>query len=285
MCAHHRGAPRQAAGFPGHEGLRLQLRAGFSSDRWCLAGEAGIFLDPFYSPGLDLIAISNGLITDLITRALEGEDIDELAAIHNTVFFLLTDGWLSIYEKQYPLMGNARVMLSKVIWDTAVYWAVPGLLYFHDKWRHLADLPDVLANLASFSVTSKEVQRFFREWGAVDNEARDQAPFVRFYDFDFMPRLHVGMTAALSDTELQKQFEANVRFIDQLSGQMVATLLAEFEAEPDNVAKQQQAQKWRADNVLMSLVGVYEAEQQANPISDGWITLRPPADVSTGERR
>ena len=257
----------------------------FSSDRWCLAGEAGIFLDPFYSPGLDLIAISNGLITDLITRALDGEDVEELAAIHNTVFFLLIDGWLSIYEKQYPLMGNARVMLCKVIWDTAVYWAVPGLLYFHDKWRHLADLPDVLANLARFSGTSKEVQRFFREWGAVDNEPREQAPFVRFYDFEFMPRLHVGMTADLSDSELQKQFEENVRFIDQLSGQMVATLLAEFEAEPDNLAKQQQAQKWRADDVLMSLVRVYEAEQQTNPISDDWITLRPTADISTGERR
>jgi hypothetical protein len=28
------------------------------SDRWCLVGEAGAFLDPFYSPGSDYIAIS-----------------------------------------------------------------------------------------------------------------------------------------------------------------------------------------------------------------------------------
>lgn len=257
----------------------------FSSDRWCLAGEAGIFLDPLYSPGLDLIAISNGLITDLVTRALDGEDIDELAAIHNTVFFLLTDGWLNVYEKQYPLMGNARVMVCKVIWDTAVYWAVPGLLYFHDKWRHMADLPDVLANLARFSGTSKEVQRFFREWGAVDDGPHDHASFVRFYDFDFMPRLHVGMTAGLGDNELQEQFAANVRFIDQLSGQLVATVLAELEADPDDAAKQEQARRWRADDVLMSLVAVHEAEQQANPVSDSWITLRPTADANTGERR
>jgi hypothetical protein len=175
-------------------------------------------------------------------------------------------------------------MLSKVIWDTAVYWAVPGLLYFHDKWRHLTDLPEVLTHLARFSGTSKVVQRFLREWAASDTEHRDQAPFVRFYDFDFMPRLHVGMTAALDDTELQEQFEANIRFIDQLSGQMVATVLAEFDAEPDNLAKQQQAQKWRADDVLMSLVAVYEAERQANPVSDDWITFRPTAYADTGER-
>ncbi len=35
-------------------------------ERWCLTGEAGIFLDPLYSPGLDLIAISNSLVVDLV---------------------------------------------------------------------------------------------------------------------------------------------------------------------------------------------------------------------------
>jgi flavin-dependent dehydrogenase len=254
----------------------------FSSDRWCLAGESGIFLDPFYSPGLDLIAIGNGLIADLIGRALDGEDVEELAAIHNTVFFLLTDGWLTIYEAQYPLMGNARVMLCKVVWDTAVYWAVPGFLYFQDKWRQLADLPEVLTNLARFSNTSKEVQRFFREWGALDTGPHDQAPFVRFYDFDFMPRLHIGMTAPLGDAELQERFEANVRFIDQLSGQMVATVLAEFEAT-DDPAKQHQARKWRTDDVLMSLVDIYQVEQQVDPVDDAWITLRLAA--RTGDSR
>ncbi|WP_328993721.1 FAD-dependent oxidoreductase [Kribbella sp. NBC_01245] len=257
----------------------------FSSDRWCLAGEAGVFLDPFYSPGLDLIAISNGLIADLVGRALDGEDVEEIAAIHNTVFFLLTDGWLTIYENQYPLMGNARVMTCKVVWDTAVYWAVPGLLYFQDKWRVLADHPGLLEGLAGFGTTSKEVQRFFREWGAVDEEPPDQAPFVRFYDFGFMPRLHLGMTADLSDTDMQERFDANVRFIDQLSGQLIATVLAEFEADPDHAAKQEQAQRWRKDEVLMSLVEVYEAEQPANPVDDHWITLRPTVDTSTGDSR
>ena len=40
----------------------------FSADRWALTGEAGVFLDPFYSPGSDFIAISNTYITDMIAR-------------------------------------------------------------------------------------------------------------------------------------------------------------------------------------------------------------------------
>lgn len=49
----------------------------YSEQGWCLTGEAGIFLDPLYSPGFDVISLSNGLITDLVTRALDGEDISE----------------------------------------------------------------------------------------------------------------------------------------------------------------------------------------------------------------
>jgi flavin-dependent dehydrogenase len=38
----------------------------FSAQRWALTGEAGLFLDPFYSPGSDFIAIGNTYITELI---------------------------------------------------------------------------------------------------------------------------------------------------------------------------------------------------------------------------
>ncbi|MCM2389889.1 NAD(P)/FAD-dependent oxidoreductase [Streptomyces albipurpureus] len=258
----------------------------FSEDRWCLAGEAGVFLDPLYSPGLDLIAISNGLITDLISHALDGDDVGELAAIHNQVFLLIADGWLSIYENQYALMGNARVMLAKVIWDTAVYWAAPGLLYFHDALRHLVDRPDMVTGLARFSAAGREVQRFFREWGAVDDEPRNQTPFVRFYDFDFMSRLHIGMTAGLSDADLDAQFADNIRFVEHLSGQLVVTVLEEFEAEPWNPAKREQARRWRSDQALMSLVEVHLRERESTPISDQWIRLQPADEtVGTGEVR
>ena len=37
-----------------------------SPDGWSLVGEAGVFTDPFYSPGSDFIAIGNDLTTDLI---------------------------------------------------------------------------------------------------------------------------------------------------------------------------------------------------------------------------
>ena len=53
----------------------------FSRDRWAITGEAGVFLDPFYSPGSDFIAIANTYITDLVARDLGGEPIAPRAAV------------------------------------------------------------------------------------------------------------------------------------------------------------------------------------------------------------
>ncbi|WP_017559900.1 NAD(P)/FAD-dependent oxidoreductase [Nocardiopsis baichengensis] len=255
----------------------------FSADGWCLAGEAGVFLDPLYSPGLDLIAIGNGLITDLVGRALDGEDVEERAAIHDRMFLLITEGWLAVYEDQYPLMGAPRPMLVKIIWDTAVYWAVVGLLYFQNRIRDLGDLPGVVAGLGRFSVWSREVQRFLREWGAVDDSA-GPASFVRFYDFAFMPRLHVGMTADLGDGGLEERFAANLRFIEHLSGQLVATVMAEFDADPGNADKRRLLRRWRGNDVLMDLVAVHEQERSADPVDDAWITLGGDVLASGGRR-
>lgn len=245
----------------------------FSADRWCLAGESGIFLDPFYSPGLDLVAIGNSLITDLVTRALDGEDIEERAAIHNQIVLLLFDGWLKIYEQQYGLMGSARVMLTKVVWDTAAYWAIPGLMFFHDKWPEVSDYPSLIFTLARFSDISTRIQQFFREWQAVD-QSDEATPYLSFYDFDFTAKLHVGMAAGLSDPDFFRQIDANLRLIEQISGQLVSTVTAELSGQPDNDELRAQLERWKDDPSLTELVQAYEKENEVNPIGDDWIAIK-----------
>jgi hypothetical protein len=170
-------------------------------------------------------------------------------------------------------MGNAQVMVAKVIWDTAVYWAVPGLLYFHDTFRRMIEYPGIVMNLARFSVMSEHIQQFFREWHAIDQSPTSDM-FISFYDFDFMARLQIGMTAGLADAELEAQFAANVHFIEQLSGQLVSTVIERCLAHPENKAMQEQVRLWQADPFLSNLVATYQQGSAINPISDDWITLK-----------
>src|SRR5262249_32035315 len=154
-----------------------------------------------------------------------------------------------IYEQQYTIMGNAQIMVAKVIWDTVVYWAAPGLLYFHDTFRKLVDRMGIITNLARISTMSEHIQAFFREWYSIAQKG-DSDIFVRYYDFDFMARLHIGMTEELSDAELEAQFAANVSFLEQLAGQLVSTVIELFVNYQDDEAIQAQIQRWRADEYL-----------------------------------
>jgi len=88
-----------------------------SSDRWALVGEAGVFTDPFYSPGSDFIAIGNDYAADLIVRDARGEDIEARAEAFNTTYLRLFDAFIRLYDGQYPIMGSAQIMTAKVSWS------------------------------------------------------------------------------------------------------------------------------------------------------------------------
>ncbi len=251
--------------------------------RWCLTGEAGIFLDPLYSPGLDLIAISNGLVVDLVNRSLDGQDVSAAAAIHDALFRRITDMWMAIYENQYSLMGNARVMSSKVIWDTAFYWGVFGLLFFQDQFRTVAGRPTVTAGLARLTDISNRVQAFFREWASVDHGDLP-ARFVDLYSpLNFMVKLHNGLADELSDAQFDERFSANVRLFEQLAGQLVTTVIDAHHDRYDDDPAVAQIQAWQRDPLLGELVATYRKERHRNPTSEGWMVLDA-ADRATQRR-
>lgn len=244
----------------------------YSGDRWCLAGEAAVAIDPLYSSGGDLIAVGNGLICDLITRDLGGENIGEVADGHSQLFLVLANVWLVAYQHQYPLMGNAKVMVAKLIWDTVIYWAFPGLLYFHDQYRQLADKPQTMMNLYRCWELHARVQAFFREWHAVDHPASADTFADPYSLLDMLVDLHNGMAAGLPDPELEQQFAKNTRLLEQMAGQLVATVRESLAESADPLAKDQ-IMRWDADPALQHVVAVYHEDQASNPIDSRWVIL------------
>jgi flavin-dependent dehydrogenase len=246
------------------------------SARWCLTGESGVFLDPLYSPGLDLIAISNGLVVDIVTRSLDGEDVGAVAATHDAVFRRIADMWLAVYENQYSLMGNARVMSSKVIWDTAFYWGVFGLLFFHDRFRGVAGSATLAGELQRLTEISNRVQAFFREWASIDTPAL-AARFVDLYSpLNFMVRLHAGMADELPGDKFDERFSANATLFAQLAGQLVTRVIDVYGDRYDDDRVMAQIQAWQRDPLLTDLIGVYLRERRRNPTSEGWMTMGEP---------
>ena len=244
-------------------------------DRWCLTGDSGIFLDPLYSSGLDLVAIGNGLITDMIIRELDGEDIAARSQISDTLFRSLTDMWLNVYQDQYTLMGTPTVMSAKIIWDVAFYWGFIGLLYMNGRFVGVADNPEFVPHLQGLIDLSNRAQRFFREWAAVEG-GTPAVPFVDLYaPLNFMVTLHTAMMSA--SPNFAEQFDTNTRLLRQLAGQLVETVLTEKSAMfgEDDVMRQVQA--WQRDSLLRELRSAYRRDQPINPLCGDWIVTASPA--------
>ena len=240
-----------------------------AQSRWCLTGDAGVFLDPLYSSGLDLVAIGNGLITDMITRQLDGENVVARSAINDSLFRSLTDMWLNIYCNQYKLMGSPAVMTAKVIWDIAFYWGFLGLMYSNGRFVSVADDPGVVPHLEGLIELSNRMQAFFREWAGVER-TYPTAQFVDLYAAqNFMVTLHIAMMGRAED--FTAQFDANVLLLRQLAGQLIDTILTDKCREFSDDDVMQQVQAWQRDTFLQELRSAYRQKHDDEPLSPDWI--------------
>lgn len=241
-------------------------------DRWCLTGEAGIFLDPLYSPGLDQVAIGNSLAVDLITRSIAGESVSGLAAAYNKLYLTVADIWLGIYRGQYALMGNAAVMTSKIIWDTAFYWGVFGFLFFHGQFRNLAQSSSLIGDLERLTSLSNRVQQLFREWDTIE-DGDVAGDYVDLYTpLNFMIDLHHTM-AEDCGAEVAQRLSDNRVTLEQLAGQLVESIIHQH-AEDNSDDAISTIQGWQRDADIAAVRRVHRGRRATAPTADGWIRTK-----------
>jgi flavin-dependent dehydrogenase len=148
----------------------------FSADRWALAGEAGRFLDPFYSPGSDFIAIGNTYITELVMLDRAGKRFGAHVQVFEQIFKSFYDSTLALYRGQYGLFGDPEVLPTKIIWDYTYYWSVLAQLFFQQRLADLASLSHLRDELMHCQRLNLAVQDLLRRWGEVS--ARRNPPVM-----------------------------------------------------------------------------------------------------------
>jgi flavin-dependent dehydrogenase len=140
----------------------------FSSDRWGLTGEAGLFLDPFYSPGSDFIAYSNTMLTDLVARSLDNEKIVARTEVYDQIYKALFNNSLLVYQSQYQVFGNPLVMPVKVVWDFVIYWMLLAPLIFHDLITDLELMSEFGPAIKQIERKNQEMQELFIKWNKAE---------------------------------------------------------------------------------------------------------------------
>ena len=194
----------------------------FSAERWALTGEAGLFLDPFYSPGGDFIAIANTYITELVGRDRAGRPLDAHAQVFDQIFHSFYESTLALYTDQYAIFGDPEVLPVKVIWDYTYYWGVLAQFFFQRRLADLAAFADLRAELAHCQALNAEVQALLREWSAARPASQrtnrktmlDQAALPWFSD------LNKSLLDTLDDPAFRERIRHSTRQMRMLAGEI-----------------------------------------------------------------
>ncbi|MDI1258441.1 NAD(P)/FAD-dependent oxidoreductase [Aquabacterium sp.] len=208
----------------------------FSAERWAITGDAGLFLDPFYSPGSDFIAISNTYITKLIQHDQAGESLRMPALFYGEVMQSFYQSTLSLYEGQYALFGSPRVMPTKVLWDYTYYWGVLCLLFFQGRLADRAALMELHAPLMRARELNSGIQTLLRQWGEAtdlaaaqpsDGPRRDDNPpcMLDQASLPWFAELNAGLRDQLDDAGFRERARANVAQLEQLASEIVGQAL------------------------------------------------------------
>lgn len=205
--------------------------------RWGVTGEAGAFLDPFYSPGTDFIAMNNSWLSDLILRDARGEDVKFRTEIYEQTHLALINAWIPIYQNKYPLMGKPQVMVSKIMWDWAIYWSVPCLLFTNNAFTDLRLLKTLFSSTDSlgqrFGRLHDRVQQLFLDWGPYENTEFSNY-FFDPMDLNFMLEFQKGIDQNEGD-KLVEKVAKNMATLEQFAVELFRRISHEVKGTPMNM--------------------------------------------------
>jgi len=195
----------------------------FSTQRWAITGEAGVFLDPFYSPGSDFIAISNTYIARLIAKDRAGEAWQPYAGVYEQLYFSFYESTLAMYRGQYGLFGDAQVLPLKVLWDYTYYWGVLAALFFGGRIDDLSTVSRLKPELAEAKALNFAIQDLLQRWGGLNTRphaATDSSAFLDQARLGWFAELNRGLRDELDAAAFKARMRSNLGCLRRLAREL-----------------------------------------------------------------
>lgn len=204
--------------------------------KWALTGEAGLFLDPFYSPGSDFIAISNTFITELIEIDRSGGATSMTADIYEQIYFSLYENMLTLYTDQYKIFGDPEVLPVKVIWDYTYYWGVMCQLFFQNKLTDVMCMARMKLKLALIQDINREMQLFLRRWSLLSAK-RNLPQMLDQASLTWFAKLNKELRDDLTNEEFLLRIDKCLAQLNALAAEIVTIATIDYaDLDADNLA-------------------------------------------------
>jgi flavin-dependent dehydrogenase len=192
----------------------------YSADRWALSGEAGVFLDPFYSPGSDFIAISNSYISNLILGESRGENIARQCRVYQQLYFSFFESTLALYQDLYPGFGDRDLMVFKTVWDYAFYWGILAQLFFAGGMFDEATMLSAGSQLLELRQLNLRLQGRFRERAQSRIQEPGRGAFVDQGAIPCLLQLNRELANPLMGEELLNRLSRNATILTDVAARI-----------------------------------------------------------------
>ncbi|HEX8634181.1 MAG TPA: hypothetical protein VF703_08535 [Pyrinomonadaceae bacterium] len=159
-----------------------------SPARWAIAGEAGRFTDPLYSPGGDLIALYNTFITD----AVQTENDDELAdkcRLYEQLMKAVYEAYVPTYAVSYDVLGDQEAFTMKYSWELAIYFSFYVFPFINDLFTDRRFLAAFVSRFSQLGPINRNLQAFISAYFQWKKSARAAPRETIHNDFTEMAAL------------------------------------------------------------------------------------------------
>jgi flavin-dependent dehydrogenase len=153
-----------------------------SQSRWALAGEAGRFTDPLYSPGGDLISIYNTLITDAILTE-NAEALTAKCRLYEQLMKAVYEAYVPSYAVSYDVLGDQEAMTLKYSWELAIYFSFYVFPFINDLFTDSRFVLSFLNKFSRLGPINRGLQSFISSYYRWKNSERGPASGPIFNDF------------------------------------------------------------------------------------------------------
>jgi flavin-dependent dehydrogenase len=196
----------------------------FSENGWSCVGEAGIFSDPFYSPGSDMIAITNTFTSNLIREDINGklssEKVDQL---NDFILKSMFPDQLNYYVEGYHTFGNTQIAASKFLWDTLYYWRIYAHAFMTGVFEDFEKLKLFEKYVKQSAELNRNAQKQFKQLA-------HSTASIGHFDYTDLARKELFIESAISlltkpqNAQFEQHLEQQLKFLMELRDSLQAEL-------------------------------------------------------------
>ena len=188
----------------------------FRGGRVAVVGGAAAAVDVLYSPGADLIAVGNSMLTDIVDRDLGGERIAAHCAVADRIFAGFAEGLADIYRGQYRHFGSPAFVATKVTWDSALYFGFHTLLFRHGVFGDPGVLASAGAELTAVERLQARVQGRLRDGNFVPL-VDVSSGFVEWGSIKWLMAAYFGARAQPDESALMAELRRTLSTLEGLA--------------------------------------------------------------------